>query len=440
MNRESSFAELAGKGVLLYSDGYRTRHDQLGTDGFPILRVAEVAEGHLEVDGNEERVQFAYRENIGPKLATEGDVILTTKGTVGRRAMVPSGFQSYVYSPQVCFFRVLDRAVLDPRYLYYWFGSPDFEEKSAGLRSQTDMADYISLRDLAQVRVPLPPLADQHAIAHVLGSLDDKIELNRRMNQTLEEICRALFKFWFVDFGPVRAKMEGRWKKGESLPGMPADMWDLWPSEFEESEIGEIPKGWETLPLDKIAYFHNGLALQRFPPSGDSWLPVLKITQLRAGRTEPGGERANSQIPAECIVDDGDVIFSWSGSLEVRIWCGGKAALNQHLFKVTSTVFPRWFYYSWVRQHLPEFREIALDKATTMGHIQRFHLTDALVAVPPSAVLDRSTQLIEPLLQFAVQASVESRSLASTRDALLPKLLSGEIRVRVGETEEANTS
>ncbi len=210
----------------------------------------------------------------------------------------------------------------------------------------------------------LPPVQEQRAIASVLGSLDDKIELNRRVNVTLEEMAQALFRSWCVVFDPVRAKM-----KGHQPAGMDEETAALLPDSFEDSPLGEIPKGWSVEPLDKVAHFLNGLALQKYPPDGDEYLPVIKIAELRKGVTESSG-RASAKIPPQYVVEDGDLLFSWSGSLEVQLWTGGLGALNQHLFKVTSERYPKWFYYYWIKQHLPVFRAIAADKATTMGHIK----------------------------------------------------------------------
>jgi type I restriction enzyme S subunit len=206
----------------------------------------------------------------------------------------------------------------------------------------------------------------------VLGALDDKIELNRRMNATLEAMARALFQSWFVDFDPVRAKQEGR-----KPTGMDDATAALFPDSFRESDVGEIPEGWDVLSLDKTAQYLNGLALQKYPPGDGPTLPVIKIAQLRKGDS-CGADRCNTELPPEYIVQDGDVLFSWSGSLEVELWCGGLGALNQHLFKVTSSEFPKWFYLLWTLHHLSEFRLIAAAKATTMGHIQRGHLTAAI--------------------------------------------------------------
>jgi type I restriction enzyme S subunit len=259
-------------------------------------------------------------------------------------------------------------------------------------------------------------------MADILGTLDDKIELNRRMSDTLEVIARALFKSWFVDFAPVRAKSEGR------DPGVPPHLADLFPDSFEDSELGEIPKGWRVCGLDEIATYLNGLALQKYPPDDSGYLPVIKIAQLRAGHTD-GADQASSDIPPAYVVEDGDILFSWSGSLEVEIWCGGRGALNQHLFKVTSDQVPKWFSFLWTRHHLADFRGIAAGKATTMGHIQRGHLSAASTLVPPQPLLEAMSAHFAPLLADVIVGQLQSRTLAALRDALLPKLISGELRM-----------
>lgn len=286
----------------------------------------------------------------------------------------------------------------------------------------------VSAKQLAAIPYPDLTLDEQRAIAHVLGTLDDKIELNRRINETIEAMARALFRSWFVDFEPVRAKMEGRWRPGESLPGLPAHLHPLFPNRLVPSELGDIPEGWEVRGLDGIADFTNGLALQRFPPDGDEWLPVIKIAEMRRGYTAKTA-KASVGIDPRYIVEDGDVLFSWSGSLELVLWSHGPGALNQHLFKVTSDEFPRWFSRGWLHQHLEDFRGIAAGKATTMGHIQRHHLTDAEVAVPPKGILKAADAQLGSLLDQQVALAVQSRGVATLREALLPRLVSAELRV-----------
>ncbi len=306
---------------------------------------------------------------------------------------------------------------LDLKYLYHLV-------KYVGLNHLKDGTSNPTLsRDTFGAQLfPLPPLAEQKAIATVLGALDDKIELNRRMNATLEAMARALFHSWFVDFDPVRAKLDGC-----QPVGLDQATADLFPEHLEETALGHTPKGWEVRSLDKIAHYLNGLALQKYLPDDGPTLPVIKIAQLRKGDSL-GADRCNTELPTAYIVHDGDVLFSWSGSLEVELWCGGPGALNQHLFKVTSAEFPKWFYYLWTLYHLDEFRLIAADKATTMGHIQRGHLTAAKVLIPPRPLLDAMTRSMSPLIDQLIANRIQSRILATLRDTLLPKLLSGELK------------
>ena len=309
---------------------------------------------------------------------------------------------------------------VDAGYLFYVMASQEFVDVatrgSEGTRMPRAKWDFVS-----RICLSLPPLEEQQAIARVLGALDDKIELNRRMGETLEEMARALFKSWFVDFDPVRAKAKGQ------PSGLPPALDALFPESFKASELGQIPVGWEVCSLDEIATFTNGLALQRFPSEGDEWLPVVKIAEMRRGYTERTG-RASVNIDPRYIVEDGDVLFSWSGSLELVLWTHGRGALNQHLFKVTSDEFPRWFYLGWTREHLDDFREIAASKATTMGHIQRRHLTDAKVVVPSHEVINAGHEALAPLVVQQLDRAIEARTLVTQRDALLPRLVSGALR------------
>jgi len=293
------------------------------------------------------------------------------------------------------------------------------------MKGQTDMADYVSLTDQRRMEITLPPIHEQRAIAGVLGALDDKIEQNRRTAQALERLARAIFRAWFVDFEPVKAKAAG----ATAFPSMPQSVFDALPTRFVESAIGAVPEGWEVKSITQVATFLNGLALQKYPPRNDGQdLRVIKIAQLRRGSTE-GADWANSDVPEQYVVEDGDLLFSWSGTLETEFWFGGKGALNQHLFKVTSAHFPSWFCFLWIRQHLPDFRAIAAGKATTMGHIQRRHLQEAKVVVPPADVVQAAVAAIGSLYDLHAQVMIESRKLAGMRDYLLPKLLSGAVRV-----------
>ena len=317
--------------------------------------------------------------------------------------------------------------VTDTEYAFYASRSDLVRSYAIGQMTGTSGRQRVPPGSLAHLEMGVPPLSEQRAIARILATFDDKIELNRRMNETLEAMAQALFKCWFVDFEPVRAKSEGR------DTGLPQDIADLFPDRLVDSEVGEIPAGWTVIPLDAIAQFQNGLALQKFRPAKDeARLPVVKIAQMRAGEAK-SGEWASANIKPDCVIENGDILFSWSGSLLVTIWCGGRAALNQHLFKVTSERYPKWLCLHSLLAHLATFRRIAQDKATTMGHIKRHHLTDALCVVPTDSLIAAVSDTFASFLERCVVNELASRAYVALRDTLLPKLISGEIRVPVAE-------
>jgi len=319
----------------------------------------------------------------------------------------------------------------DARFVSYFLRSLNFQafnDKSSvpGL-NRNDLHRY-------QVEVP-EDVNEQRAIGEVLSALDNKVEQNRRAARALERSALAIFRAWFVDFEPVKAKAAG----ATALPSVPQAVFDALPARFTDSEIGPVPEGWEVKAIAKVATFLNGLALQKYPPRVDGEdLRVIKIAQLRKGSTE-NADWANGDVPEQYVINDRDLLFSWSGTLEAEFWFGGKGALNQHLFKVTSSHLPDWLCLLWIRHHLTWFRAIAASKATTMGHIKRGHLQEAKVVVPPADVLEAADSVIGSLYQLHAQVMVESRKLAEMRDLLLPKLLSGEVRVH-GQAGEVNES
>ena len=193
---------------------------------------------------------------------------------------------------------------------------------------------------------------------------------------------------------------------------------------------GELPDGWASGSLLDIANYLNGLAMQKFRPAdGENGLPVLKIKELRQGSCDASSELCSPSIKPEYIVHDGDVIFSWSGSLLVDLWCGGTCGLNQHLFKVTSEKYPKWFYYAWTAHHLARFVAIAADKATTMGHIKREELAKAEVVIPDMASMERIGGILQPMYDLIISNRIENRKLSVLRDTILPQLMSGELDV-----------
>jgi type I restriction enzyme S subunit len=356
-------------------------------------------------------------------VVNRGDLVFTCWGTINQVGLIDSRskFDSYIISNKQMKLSV-DPATADQRFIYYVFSGPDKQAEILDNGIGSAVPGF-NLGQLKRHEVLLPPLREQKRIADCLEMLDDRITLLRETNATLEAIAQTLFKSWFVDFDPVRAKMAGR-----APEGMDEATAALFPDALEETELGVVPKGWAVQPLDEIANYLNGLALQKFPPTGVDDLPVIKIAQLRKGDTV-GADKAARTIKPEYIIQNGDVLFSWSGSLEVDIWCGGEGALNQHLFKVTSQRYPKWFYYLWTKHHLEHFRQVAASKATTMGHIQRSHLSAAKAFVPSPDVLSSADQLLSPILDNIIAGALQASALSELRDTLLPRLISGQLRL-----------
>ena len=383
------------------------------------LRDYSGAGGHFRVFGTNGPIGWTDKP-----LADGPGVILGRKGAY--RGVHYSSDPFFVIDTA---YYAMPKTDLDMRWLYYAIIHHQLGKIDDGspIPSTTRAAVYPR-----EIFVPEPH--EQRAIADTLGALDDKIDQNQRTVRTLDHLARAIFRAWFVGFEPVKAKAKG----ATSFPSMPQATFDALPTRFVDSEIGSVPEGWEVKSITTIATFLNGIALQKYPPRGDGEdLRVIKIAELRKGSAE-GAARANCDVPERYVIGDGDLLFSWSGTLEAEFWFGGRGALNQHLFKVTSSRFPSWFCLLWIRQQLPWFRAIAASKATTMGHIKRGHLQETLVVVPPNEVLHQANEVIGPIYDLIGQMMIESRQLAATRDVFLPKLLSGKVRVRmVGQIGES---
>lgn len=412
--------------------------------GLPMVRAVDIQGGALNLENTRKVSEEVYEDFSKGRDPQIGDIIISRVGHYCGQFSFVSSNDKFCLGQNTAF--IIPKSI-NSRYFYYQLVSPliqyQIDKFAVGAAQKT-----ISLKSIKQFEVITPPLLEQKAIAHILGTLDDKIELNRQMNEILEAMAQSLFQSWFVDFDPV---IDNALLAGKTIPEplkehaelrqaqldsgkakTNSEINDSFPSEFEfTEELGWIPKGWDIKPLDEIADYLNGLALQKFRPEtpDEDFLPVLKIAQLRAG--EPNfEERASLDIKPEYIVQDGDIIFSWSGSLLVDVWCGGKAALNQHLFKVTSEDYPKWFYYYYTKHHLEEFQRIAAYKAVTMGHIKRSHLKEALCLVPDNLLENKELySSFEVILNRLIQNKTESRILAKLRDTLLPKLMSGELRI-----------
>lgn len=375
-------ADLVENGALQIGDGYRANNAELAEHGLPFARAGNIHNG-FRFD-NADRVPPATVERVGDKRSRPGDVVFTSKGTVGRFAFVRDETEPFVFSPQLCFWRSLDRRLIDPVFLYCWVRGAECTGQLNVLKGQTDMADYVSLRDQRGMSVKLPPEREQRAIASVLAALDDKISSNQCTVDSAQALLRSA-----------------------------------------------VPRHGALTPLSSVARFKNGGALTKF--ANGAGRPVLRIKELRSGVTI-STPRTDTDVRADHEVFFGNLLFSWSGTLLTCRWSGEAAVLNQHVFRVDPLDgYPTWLVEAWVARHLPAFRQIAADKTTTMGHIQRHHLDDAIVVVPAPEALRDLDVAWTPLDEMRMGLVAETASLTDLRDVLLPKLVSGQIRVPLSD-------
>lgn len=334
-------------------------------------------------------------------------IVITKSGTIGRVAII----KDKMAGNRAIINIVPNEKLVNLYYLFYLLITKrqDLENLAVG-SVQKNL--YISV--LSTLKINVPELKKQNKIAKVLKSIDDKIASNRHIIASLEELSQTLFKRWFVDF---------------EFPDEDGNPYKSSDGEMIDSELGKIPKGWIVKSLDEIANYINGLAMQKYPANKEESLPIVKIKELKNGFTDENSNRCTTEIPEKAKIDNGDIIFSWSATLIVKMWAGGKAGLNQHLFKVTSEAFPKWFYYLWTKRYIEYFINIANDKATTMGHINRKHLSHAKIVLPTQLQLENFDKIFHNLLEKQLNTEEEIKRLIDVRDTLLPKLMSGELEI-----------
>lgn len=374
-------------------------------EGIRVVRGDNVTIGNLRWDTEKDKRWNEPFDKTEYYSLQANDIVIGMDGSrVGKnKARIKKEDLPLLLAQRVACVRHNELAEQD--YLYYNIFSKKFIDYVNSIHTGSAIP-HISQKQIEDYKILLPDLETQRRIASILSSLDRKIELNNKINADLEEMAQAIFKNWFVDFEPFK---DGK---------------------FVDSELGMIPEGWKVGRLTEIASYMNGLAMQKFPPeNNEDSLPVLKIKELGQGFCGTDSDRCSCNIKDECKIHNGDVIFSWSGTLLVDVWCGGDCGLNQHLFKVTSKDYPKWFYYYWTKHHLQEFIHIAKDKAVTMGHIKRGHLEEALVAIPDNDSMERAHELFEPILSKMISLRLENSRLSLLRDTLLPRLMSGELEV-----------
>lgn len=369
--------------------GSQLHKEDYVADGTPIVTVEHLG-NKMFSEQNLPRVSNTDKNRLKKYVLKQGDIVFSRVGSVDRCSYVDQKHDGWMFSGRCL--RVRPTSEIDSEYLYYYFCLEETKQFVRNIAVGATMPS-INTKLLGEVVVTFPELEQQKRISGILSAIDSKIEVNQKINDNLYAQVKAIFSKNFLD-------------------------------------LDFLPDGWKTGNLLDIADYLNGLAMQKYrPKDGETGLPVLKIKELRQGICDASSELCSPSIKSEYIIHDGDIIFSWSGSLLVDIWCGGNCGLNQHLFKVTSNNYDKWFYYLWTAHHLDRFIAVAADKATTMGHIKREELEKVEVIIPSKCDYKRIGALIKPLFDLIISNRIENRKLTALRNILLPKIMAGEIDV-----------
>lgn len=321
-----------------------------------------------------ERGQFAY----GPVTSRNGDKVSIA---------LLDAYDDAIISQAYTVFEVIDHKQLLPEYLMMWFRRPEFD-RYARFHSHGSAREIFDWNELCEVQLPIPTIERQCEIVNEYKTLSHRIRLNEQMIKKLEETAQALYRKMFVD----------------------------------NIDKENLPDGWRMGTLTDIATYLNGTACQKYETKEKEYLPVLKIRELSQGHCDDSSDHVETSIPSEYIINTGDVIFSWSATLLIDVWCGGKCALNQHLFKVSSPKYPKWFYFLWTHYHISEWRRLISAKATSMGHIKREDLESAQVIIPPDNVMGYLNDKIHPIFEMYILIKQENLKLTDLQSLLLAKM------------------
>jgi len=426
-------SELVSASKIFVEDGNhgenRPRQDEFCEqgNGIPFLRPPDLKEGRVDFR-NCDFINAQGFARVRKGIGKPGDVILTHRATVGRIAITGSDAPTvFVTNPGTTIWRSLDKDLLDQRYLYFYMSSRIFRDRLFSEVGHTSTFDYVSLTQQRTLPVVIPEIRLQRQIAHILGTLDDKIELNRKTNETLEAMAKALFKSWFVDFDPVRAKAEGR------PTGLPIEISDLFPDSFEDSELGEIPSGWS---VETVGDISSNFDSKRVPVSGND-------REKRKGEYPYYGATGIVDWVDDFLFDGIYLLIGEDGSVErgdgtaFSQYVSGKIWVNNHAHVLTGakgiSTEHLYLYFQFIQ--VAPFVTGAVQLKISQGRLNCIP-----VVIAPPCLNDCFSGLIRKLFDQRIAMGCEMSTLAMLRDALLPKLISGEIRIPDAEKmlEEIN--
>lgn len=419
IGRRVTIGELSREGTLVVGDGYRTKKSEHGQPGLPILRVAEVQDGRI-IPSFEDFVDNSYRPAMGPKVSQPGDIVLTTKGTVGRVAMIPQKSPEFVYSPQVCFFRLAPQSDLDSRYLYYWFRSAEFHSQASSRKSQTDMADYLSLADVKALVVHIPDRSVQLSVSMTLGVLDDKIATNERIIATADALASAVFEHFF-SAGLNHVTDGTKLPEGWTLSTLGASTTILESGRRPKGGVSDYTSGVPSIGAESIT------RIARFDFSKVKYIPREFFQLMKRG-----------------VLEDRDILIYKDGGRpgdfrpHISLFGNGypfeEMCVNEHVYRVRmAPPLSQAFGYYWLstEQILTDLRVRGTGAA--IPGINSTAIKGVPVVQPPKRLVDHFDSIVSPLITRVLSAAAESRTLELLRDSLLPELMSGHLRARDAE-------
>ncbi len=406
--------------------------------GYVVLRNHNIRNGKLDLSNPSFTDEASFIGRNRRAKPSPGDIVITREAPMGDVCMIPEGLECCLGQRQVLLRP--DPALTIPRFVLYALQSEAVKHQISWNEGTGSTVSNLRIPALEALLVPTPSLKEQRAIAHILGTLDDKIELNRKQNETLEAMARALFKAWFVDFEPVRAKMEGRWRRGQSLPGLPAHLYDLFPDRLVDSELGEIPDGWVILPANQLIEFNPVEPLRKgekapyiemaLLPTSGSWPEPYVSRPFGSGMRFRNGDTLLARI-TPCL-ENGKTAF---------IQCLPDGELGwgstEYIVMRPKAPVPPEFGYLLARD--VAFRDQAIRSMTGTSGRQRVQADSVaafkLVAPVHNAVWDAFSCMVAPAFKIIKANALITETISQLRDNLLPKLVSGELRVKVQPIE-----
>ena len=377
--------------------------------GIPFLRSLNIKPFYID-NTDLKYISASFSEELSKSILNENDIVIVRTGIPGTCCVVPKEYDGCNCADVVIVHP--DFSKVNPYYLAAYiniWGQKQILNNKVGAIQQ-----HFNVHTAEEMLVFLPDKETQDHVANLICSVNEKIQVNERLCAELEAMAKTLYDYWFVQFDFPDENGKPYRTSGGAME---------WCQELGR----EVPKGWKVGNLYEIADYINGLACQNFRPAeGEESLPVIKIKEMHDGITLDT-ERVSARIPEKNIINDGDILFSWSATLEAMYWTGGKGGLNQHIFKVVPKApYQKEFVYNQLSSYIINFVKMAEARKTTMGHITSDHLQQSRIVLPPVPVLRQFHDEVSAQHQMIIKCRKENRELEKLRDWLLPMLMNGQ--------------